>query len=135
MGNRRSALDVIHVVLIVFAFLAAAFLGALLAQEKVTLSAPAFQDPGATEFRVASLYLNRQAHEIRAMFGEVVPGTAIFKANGRTLTCSYADDAADSLLLALNRMNFSTVSLERRVMVQCQSDGKLGAGTITGVPQ
>jgi hypothetical protein len=45
------------------------------AQEKLTLTQAVFVDTGATEFRVSSLYLNRQGSEIRAIFTEVVPGT------------------------------------------------------------
>lgn len=105
------------------------------AQEKITLTVPVYIDPGATEFRVGSLYLNRVASEIRAQFNEVEPGTAIFVPNGKTLNCFYAGGPADTLLIALNKANLSTKSLERRVTEQCQADGKLGAGTISGVPQ
>lgn len=105
------------------------------AQEKVTLTSPVYVDAGASEFRVAALDLNRRGSEIRAIFGEVQPGTATFVSNGKTLLCLYSDAQADTLLIALNKANLSIKSLERRVTEQCQSDGKLGAGTISGVPQ
>jgi hypothetical protein len=105
------------------------------AQEKLTLTQAVFVDTGATEFRVSSLYLNRQGSEIRAIFTEVVPGTTTFVTNGRVLACAYNGTTADSFLLALNKMNFSVTSLEKRVTTQCQTDGKLGAGSVTGTPQ
>lgn len=108
---------------------------ASVAQEKMTFNSAVFVDPGAAEFRVASLYLNVQGSEIRAILAEVDPGTFNFKTNGKTLQCSYAGSQADSLLITLNRMNFSTVSLQKRVLQQCQADGKLGAGSVTGTPQ
>ncbi|HXO85223.1 MAG TPA: hypothetical protein VN803_06835 [Gemmatimonadales bacterium] len=107
------------------------------AQEKVTLSAPVFVDAGATDFRVASIYLKRDhpdgAAEIRVIFREVT-GSG-FVLHGRDLTCSYAGPDAETLLRQLNTMNLSTTSLEKRVTTRCQADNKLGAGTITGTPQ
>ena len=115
--------------------------GAMSGQEKITLSTPVFTEAGATDFRVWSLYLKR-AHpdspaEIRAIYREVSGST--FVANGRSLTCLYADSAgvttAETLIVALNKANLSVTSLEKRVLQRCQQDGKLGAGTISGVPQ
>lgn len=104
-------------------------------QEKITFNSAVYTDPGATEFRPASLYLNVMGHEIRATLNEVNPGTTVFIPNGKTLQCYYSGSEADSLLITLNKMNFSTVSLQKRVMQQCQTDGKLGPGSISGVPQ
>lgn len=105
------------------------------AQEKMTFNSAVFVDPGAAEFRVGSLYLNPMGHEIRAILNEVDPGTFNYKPNGKSLQCVYADTAADSLLISINKMNFSVTSMQKRVMQQCQTDGKLGAGTISGTPQ
>jgi hypothetical protein len=107
------------------------------AQEKIVLSTPVFVDSGATEFRVASLYLKRAVTpapaEIQAVFREV-SGTS-FLPNGRSLTCNYIGDEAEAKLIALNKANLSTISLERRITATCQADKKLGSGTITGVPE
>jgi hypothetical protein len=109
--------------------------GPLAAQEKVTFTSAVYVDPGAAEFRVSSLYLNVSGSEIRAVLTEVNAGTTTFKDGGKVLLCTYGGAAADSLLVTLNKMNFSTTSLQKRIMQQCQTDGKLGAGTISGTPQ
>lgn len=111
---------------------------AIYAQEKITLSSPVFVSQGATDFRVWQLVLKRADADdpvnndasIRATFREV-SGTA-FITNGRTLTCSYSGQAAENKIIALNKMNFSTTTLEHVIIAQCQADGLLGAGTISG---
>jgi len=120
--------------LVVALGLLAGFVGA---QEKITLSTPVYQQAGVSEFRVEGLYLKR-AHpdapaEIRAILREV-SGTA-FVEHGRVLVCRYDGAEADALIVALNKANLSTTSLEKRVLQRCQADGKLGAGTITGSVQ
>jgi hypothetical protein len=105
------------------------------AQEKVTFTSAVYVDPGATEFRVASLYLNVLGSEIRSTLAEVDTGTSNFKSNGKELQCTYAGAEADALIKTLNKMNFSTTSMQKRIVQQCQADGKLGAGTISGIPQ
>lgn len=112
---------------------------AIYAQEKIILSSPVFVSQGATDFRVWQLVLKRADADdpvnndasIRATFREV-SGTT-FIANGHTLTCSYSGQAAENKIVALDKMNFSTTTLEHVIIAQCQSDGQLGAGTISGV--
>lgn len=111
--------------------------GLVYAQEKITLSAPVFVSSGATDFRVWQLVLKRadadspeNNAEIRATLREVSGAT--FIANGRTLTCSYSGAQAESLIVALNSANLSTQSLEHRIIARCQTDGQLGAGSISG---
>lgn len=109
---------------------------ALGGQEKVTLLTPVFQTAGATDFRVWSLTL-RRAHpdhpaHVQATFREV-SGTG-FTTSGRSLECAYDDVEAEALIVALNKANLTTISLEKRVLQRCQMDGKLGAGTVTGTP-
>jgi hypothetical protein len=103
------------------------------AQEKLVLAQPAFTGSGA-DFRGWMLNM-RRAHpdrpaEILAVFREV-SGTA-FLAGGRQITCRYEGDEADALVIALNKVNLSTTSLEKRVIQRCQMDGKITAGSITG---
>lgn len=124
--------------LLCFAVLALALAAAGDAQEKLTLATAVFTSAGATDFRVESIYLKRDTGpdrpaQIRAIFREV-SGTG-FVPNGRDLTCLYDGAAAETLIRQLNTVNLTTISLERRVTTQCQADGKLGAGTISGVPQ
>ncbi len=105
--------------------------------ETLTLSAPVQVSAGASAFRLWSLVLQR-AHPDRsavivAVFREV-DGAGIFMPLGRTVDCRYEGDAAEAALIALNKANLSTLSLEKRVTQKCQTDGKLGAGNITGTP-
>jgi hypothetical protein len=113
------------------------WLGAAVAQEKVTFSTPVKADPGATEFQVWVLDL-RRAHPDRpagilAIFREV--NGSGFVPGGRSLECRYDVDEADALVVALNKTNLSTTSLEKRVTQRCQADGKVPSGTISGTPQ
>ena len=107
------------------------------AQEKVVLTAPVFVSSGAAEFRVWEIDLRRTYPDrpagILIVFREVdVSG---FVLGGRALECRYEGAEAETLIIAFNKVNLSTTSLEKRVTQRCQTDGKLGAGTIIGVPQ
>ncbi len=105
------------------------------AQEKLTLTTPAFSSAGASEFKLAILELNRRSSVINAVFAEVTPGTSIFIPDGRQLSCGYQGATADAMLILLNKANLSANSLEKRVTTTCQGDGKLPPGTVTGTPQ
>jgi hypothetical protein len=119
------------------ALLALAVSAGAIAQEKLTLVTPVFQQAGITDFRVAGLYLKRthpdSPAEILVTLREV-SGTS-FVANGRTITCEYDGAPADALIASLNTTNLATTSLEKRVITKCQTDGKLGTGTVSGTPQ
>lgn len=109
----------------------------VIAQEKIVLSTPVFVSAGITEFRVWSLSLlrshpDRQA-EITAVYREI-DGSG-FVAGGKSLECRYFGSEAEVLIIALNKANLSTISLEKRLIQRCQTDNKLGAGTIAGTPQ
>jgi len=131
--------DVLAILLIAAGGTIAAAGARATAQEKITLSAPVYVSAGVTEFRVESLYLKRShpdsEAEIRALFREVSPTTFVFVPNGKTLTCRYDGAAADTLIVQLNKTNLAIASLEKRVTQRCQTDGKLGAGTIVGSPE
>jgi hypothetical protein len=107
---------------------------ALHAQEKVTLVDPVHTDPGATEFRLMALNLNAGTREIHVTLAEVASGSFSFKPDGKTLLCDYYGDDAESLLTTLNTMNFSTVSLQKRVIQVCVKDKKIPPGTVSGTP-
>jgi hypothetical protein len=113
----------------------AVLLAPVAAQEKITLTEPAHVDPGATEFRLMSLNLDAAGAHIAATLGEVVHGTFGLKPDGKILTCEYFGDDAMDLLTQLNTMNFSTVSLQKRVIQVCGKDGKIPPGTVSGTPQ
>lgn len=106
--------------------------------ETLTLSAPVQVSTGASAFRVWRLDLRRAHPEqpagILAVFREVDGAGAFIPLGGRTIEVRYEGAEAEALLVVLNKANLSTLSLEKRVTQKCQSDGKLGAGGITGNP-
>jgi len=103
------------------------------AQESVVLDNPAAVDPGATTFRPFMIHI------------ELLPGPRIivglqewsagFVDGGKNITCTWTGTEAHSLIVALNKANLSSNSLEKRIMTQAQASGCLGAGTITGAPE
>lgn len=105
--------------------------------ETLILTTPVQVSAGATAFRAWVLDL-RRAHPDRpagilVTFREV-DGAGAFISGGRSVECRYEGAVAETLIIALNKANLSTSSLEKRVTAQCQADGQLGAGTITGTP-
>ena len=117
-----------------FIIVAALLASTLHAQEKITLVDPVHTDPGATEFRLATLFLDANGSVIRAVLLEAAPGAFNFKPDGKSLTCEYYGDDAQQLLVQLNTMNFSTVSLQKRVIQTCVKDKKIPPGTVSGTP-
>ena len=105
--------------------------------EMLTLAAPVQVSAGVSSFRVWDLKLRRTHPDrpagILAVFREV-DGSGNFISGGRSVECRYEGAVAETLIIALNKANLSTTSLEKRVTAQCQADGLLGAGVITGVP-
>jgi hypothetical protein len=53
--------------------------------------------------------------------------------NGEIKTCSYAGATATTLMIALNKANLTSNSLQRRVLTQLIADGEI-SGTISGSP-
>jgi hypothetical protein len=109
------------------------------AQEKLTLVTPVYVDPGVVEFWPESLYMKREhpdaPAEIRAVMRELIPGTTLFKPNGRSLICRYDGATAQNLINQVGRPQTTTESLDRRIVKKCQTDNQLPAGTISGSPE
>ena len=103
--------------------------------ETLTLTTPVQVSIGATSFRVWDLEVRRTHPDrpagILIVFREV-DGTGLFISGGRSIECRYEGAEAEKLILVLNKSNLSTISLEKRVTQKCQTDGRLGAGEITG---
>jgi hypothetical protein len=54
--------------------------------------------------------------------------------DGIEVYAEYIGAQATTLLIAFNKVNLSVKSLQRRVLEQLVTDGKLPAGTVTGAP-
>ena len=105
--------------------------------ELVTLTAPVYVSNGVDKFRVWNLIL-RRSHPDRSAGIEVtfreVDANGAFISGGKSLECRYEGATAQTLINSLNKANLSTNSLEKRVMSQCQTDGLIGSGSISGSP-
>ena len=89
--------------------------------EALTLTTP----QSVTDYRVSILKLNWDEAKIHV----VVKDT-----QGDTVTAGYTGATATSLMIALNKANLTTNSLQKRILEQLVTDGKLPAGTVTGDP-
>jgi len=54
--------------------------------------------------------------------------------NGEVKTVAYNGVTATNLMVALNKANLSTTSLQKRCLERLIADGELPAGTISGSP-
>lgn len=97
-----------------------------------------------TTYRVRGLNLDFEAVSTTMpppVFGEVpappVPGlvTIRLRSNaGATLTCTYEGQQAQDMMKWMNTANFSTTSMQKRILQKLEQDGKLPPGEITGAP-
>jgi len=94
--------------------------------EQIDLTTPVVNDPTATNyFRIASLTLDWEREGIKiTLVGE----------NGVRTHIGYAGDEAVTLMVALNKVNLSTKSLQKRIMEKLLADGHL-IGAISGTPE
>lgn len=102
--------------------------------ELITLTSPV--DTPKTVFRIALLafdWMNATITiHVRDFNPAAVPPAPRF--GERVITAFYSGDEATQLMIQLNKINLSTQSLHQRVMTRLLADGKLPAGTASGVP-
>ena len=83
--------------------------------------------PTVASYGIWSLYLGRGE-------GRIV--VVVTDNNATRTTCAYEDTpgnpVATNLMVALNKANLTTASLQKRVLQQAVTDGKLPAGSVTG---
>jgi len=91
--------------------------------EQIDLTTPITQ-PSTTNYRLNKLH---QGWFDKYIHIELVSDT------GDTIQHSYEGDVARNLMIALNKADLSTNSLQRRVLNKLISDGVI-TGTISGVP-
>lgn len=81
--------------------------------------------PSRTTYVVVGLSLNWLQAVIQA---------TLVGSDGATIVISWEGAQATTLMIALNKANLSTISLQKRVLQQAVTDSKLPAGTVSGVP-
>lgn len=97
--------------------------GPVWAAEQFDLAAPV-TPPSITSWRVDELHLQWTARVI-----EVV----LVGPNGERKTHLYTGQTAANLMVALNKANLSTSSLQKRVLERLATDGVI-SGTVSGTP-
>lgn len=103
--------------------------------EQIDLAAPV--GPTTNRWRVYSIHLERGVmsdgdnlvlNTTRSFIEVVLVGD-----NGRTFVHRWTGQAADNNILALNKADLSTNSLERRVLAKLITDGVI-SGAVAGTP-
>jgi hypothetical protein len=97
--------------------------------ESLVLTAPIVPPtpPTLAEYQVIRFGLDRATSESFVMF--------VVRSNtGRIVEAKYVGAAADAMISALNTVNLSTKSLQKRILERMVADGFIPAGTVTGTP-
>ena len=81
--------------------------------------------PNLTDYRVAAVAFDWD----RAQIVITLRGT-----NGEERREIYVGPTATTLMIALNKIDCSTISLQKRILNRLVTDGKLPAGTVSGSP-
>lgn len=89
--------------------------------EKLTLTA----NITVSDFSLVSIFFHLRDSRIVV---EVADTT------GKVIACTYEGSTALALMVALNKANLSTTSLQRRILERLVQDNKLPAGNVTGSP-
>ena len=92
--------------------------------ETLSLTTPEVKTTTTTYYRVVCLVLNWE----QAYISIQVRGT-----NGERRDFTYEGTVATNMMVALNKLDLSVKSLQRRVLERLIADGKL-VGTVTGTP-
>lgn len=107
--------------IIIAAFL---FAGFAHAAERIDLTAPDQVRSGTSSYQIVSVHFEWDRGRIEInLVGE----------NGETKSIAYDDPEGRALMVAMNRMDFSSVSLQRRIMNKLLADGHL-VGAVSGIP-
>jgi len=74
------------------------------------------------------------AQTITLDFPNAVIKAGLLGSDGVVVNIEWTGAAATTLMVALNKANLTTTSLQKRVLQQAVTDGKLPAGTVSGTP-
>ncbi len=103
--------------------------------EYVTLDSAIRVDPGASVFRVAVFTIESHPNsKITIGLQEFDSGSETFIVGGKHITATIQDAGATALMRQLNTLDFSSISLEKRLISWCQANGHLGTGAVGGTP-
>jgi len=94
--------------------------------EIITLAAPL--DPALTVFRISSLVFDWRNASVKIVLCDW-DGSSF---GSREVTVLYSGPTATTMMVALNKVNLSTQSLNQRVFARLLADGKIPTGTTGG---
>ncbi len=101
------------------------FSGAAIAAEQIDLTAPDQATPGTSTYIVGELHLN---------WTQGLVSITLVGSNGEVKRVRYGqNDGGRALMISMNTMNFSSVSMQRRIMNKLIADGHL-VGAVSGTP-
>lgn len=87
----------------------------------MTLTTP----QSVTDYRISIIKFNWDEAKIHIVLKDT---------QGDTITAGYTGAEATSLMIALNKANLTTNSLQKRTLERLVTDGKIPIGTVTGSP-
>ena len=99
-------------------------LGYVWGTEQLDLTTP-IQGSAITSYKVLQLTLGTTP--------PVIDWTVVDN-TGKTMSGSYNGSIAATFLNQINTGNFTVTSLQKKIILRLQADGKLGAGTVSGSP-
>ncbi len=101
--------------------------------EHITLDNAIHVDPGATVFSISVFHIERHP-SIQVIIGLQESDEGVFIKAGKHITVTVTGDEAQTLIRQLNTLDFSVMSLEKRLITWCQSNSYLGTGAVSGTP-
>ena len=104
-----------------------------LPQETVILDDAVQTDLGAVEFKVAVFLIERYP-STQLVIGLQEHSNG-FVEGGKHINITLSNTEALVLIRQLNVMDFTSTSLEKRIIIWAQANGRLGPGAISGVPE
>ena len=122
--------------IVLFVLLWLSLTGPQAAQEIATLATPVHAEPGLTTVRPARITLDIEQGIVSIVVKQWVKGA--FVVTGPVLEVTYDATTVPTglaLVRALNTVNLSSVSLQRRILQQLVTSGHLSSAIFSGTPE
>lgn len=103
------------------------------AQEQLDLSSPVVRED-ISSYRVGAICYDWQGARIDIRLFDPVTGETATQNPVTGEPFSYRGQTALDLMIAVNKLNFSTASMHKRIIDRLVADGKI-SGTVSGTPE
>jgi hypothetical protein len=104
----------------------------LIAQEKATLTVPIVAT--VVEYEIVGVQITKFPEWVLHITARDNRG-AVIQDRHRGVVSATNPTGANELIIALNKANLSTQSLERRLLMHLVAEGHIPTATVTGTPQ